>query len=266
MQGSQTDNWLHFWGALIVAFVALIQPWILALYRRIFQAPTVQAFHAGNIEIGYSAFGPTVGLNGTLTVKNKDVFIQAIDLEVVRLKDHSTHKYEWSYFRSNKVRLSQLTDMEVELAAGFILSIRQPHRYNILFIENKAQQELVSDLQKLSKAWNEFFLSKVVEISKDTSNASFDQIRPAIYDEFSHSPIHVDTWGKVDRARYWEVGDYSVTMTVKTSNPDKSFSFDWGFSLDETNATLLSYNSSEILRTMCGSGTGTWNFGNCAYK
>jgi hypothetical protein len=266
MPEEQTPTWLEQWGTLIVAFVALIQPWIVFLYKRFFKTPEIHIFKAGKIEIGYSGFGPTIGLNGTLNVENKDVFVQAIDLKLVRESDHSTHDYEWSLFRSNKVRLSQITDMEFELASGLMLSTSQPHRFNILFVENKAQQELVTELQKVQKAWSDFYWQKLIVKNQDNPAISPEQQRLAIYDEFSKSPLHVDTWNKVDRARYWNAGSYSLTMIVKTSNPDKSFTSIWRFSIDEADAIQLSYNSTEIMRSACNAGSGVWNFANCVYE
>jgi hypothetical protein len=267
MPEEQTSStWLEHWGTLIVAIAALIQPWIAYLYRRFFKPPFVRIFEAGKIEIGYSGFGPTLGLNGTLNVENKDVFVRAIDLKLVRESDHSTHNYEWSLFRSNKVRLSQPSDMEFELASGLMLSTSQPHRFNILFIENKAQQELVAEVQKLQKAWNEFLWPKLQAKMQASPSVPADQYRLAIYEEFSKTPLHVETWSKVDRARYWEAGSYSLTMTVKTSHPEKCFTSTWHFSIDDSNATLLSFNSNEIVRTACNAGTGIWNFAYCVYE
>ncbi len=263
----QSQNWLQQWGTLAIAFIALIQPWVLFFYRKFFKRPVVEVFEAGNIEIGYSAFGPTVGLNGTLKVDNKDVFIRGIEVEVVRLHDHSTHHYEWSLFRSNKVRLSQLSDMEFELAAGFVLSPSQPHRYNILFVESKAQQDLLTDLQPFTKEWNDFLLQRLSEEVKKFPNVlPADQLRLAIYEEFFQTKIHSDTFAKLERSRYWDPGEYSITMTVNTSSPNETYPSSWTFSIDEANATMLSYNTLEILRTVCGSGTGIWNFANCQYK
>lgn len=260
------QTWLEQWGTLLVASVALIQPWIAFVLKRFFKSPVVRVFEAGKIEIGYSGLGPTIALNGTLKVENKDVFIRGIDLELVRERDRSTHYYEWSLFRANKIRLSQLRDTEVELAAGFMLSTNQPHRYNILFIENKSNQELQANLQILQKGWNEYLRSKLSSRTQENPPLTYDQQRLAIYDEFSQTPLHVETWSKIDRARYWEVGSYSISMTVKTSNPDKLFKSTKRFTLDDANARSLSYNESEILQSACNVGTDTWNFAYCVYE
>lgn len=87
MPEQQAQSWLEQWGVLIVAFVALAQPWIAFLYKRFFKRPVIRVFEAGKVELGYSNFGPTIALNGTLKVENKDVFIRAIDVELVRESD-----------------------------------------------------------------------------------------------------------------------------------------------------------------------------------
>lgn len=55
-------GFLKLWGALIVAFVALAQPWIITLWRHYFRRGQIDIYETGQIELGYAEFGPTIGL------------------------------------------------------------------------------------------------------------------------------------------------------------------------------------------------------------
>ena len=59
-------EFLKGWGSLIIATVALVQPWMIALWKRFVRPGTIDIHETGTIEIGYSSFGPTIGLRGTL--------------------------------------------------------------------------------------------------------------------------------------------------------------------------------------------------------
>lgn len=226
----------------------------------------MQVFEAGTIEIGYSTFGPTVGLYGTIRAKNKDVFVSYIELEVVRLRDGATHSFDWAFFRSNKIRLSQLSDVQLELASGFVLPTSQPRHYNIVFVDNETQEQLSAGLQPFAKEWSEYLVKRGPSESKESSNVHpSDQSRLVAYEEFVDKKIHQDTLTKVDRLRYWDPGKYSITMTTETADPNIDFSNSWDFQIDEANARLLSLNSLEILRGVCAPGTEKWNVANCQY-
>ena len=59
-------DFLKIWGTLIIALFALIQPWIRAIWKKLSWQQEVDVFETGSIEIGFSSYGPTVGLQGTL--------------------------------------------------------------------------------------------------------------------------------------------------------------------------------------------------------
>ena len=82
---------LKGWGSLIVAAVALVQPWVIGLWKKFFRPGTIDIHETGTIEVGYSGFGPTIGLRGTLRAVHRDQFVRDIQLAVAKLKDDSKH-------------------------------------------------------------------------------------------------------------------------------------------------------------------------------
>lgn len=73
----------------IVSFFLIVQVRLIALWKRYMKKGQINLYETGTVEIGYSTFGPTIGINGTLRAWNKDVFVRSIDLMVVREKDKS---------------------------------------------------------------------------------------------------------------------------------------------------------------------------------
>jgi len=65
----------------IVATVALLQIWVIKLYERYFRKPCLDIYPSQNPEIGYSDWGPTVGIFGTLRAPQEDVFVRQISIE-----------------------------------------------------------------------------------------------------------------------------------------------------------------------------------------
>lgn len=127
------STFIEKFGALIIAVLALIQPWIIAIWRKYFKPGRIDFFKTGKLEIGFSSFASTIGINGTLKGLNKDMYISNIHLNLVKKKDSSQHRFEWSIFRDTKLKLSGNKDMEVELPYGIMLSTNSPQRINIQF-------------------------------------------------------------------------------------------------------------------------------------
>src|SRR5438552_10322360 len=100
---SGLPGFLKGWGSLIVAVVALIQPWVIALWRRFFRPGTIDIHETGTIEVGYSGFGPTIGLRGTLRAVHRDQFVRDIQVAIAKVKDGSKHSFEWVVFRAEKL-------------------------------------------------------------------------------------------------------------------------------------------------------------------
>lgn len=242
------------WGTLAVAVIALLQPWAGAAYRKWFRTPSVSIFPTGRVEVGYSQFGPTIGLHGALKVDQEDAFVREIELEVVRERDQATHTFYWQLFRQERGRLSELQDFEVELAAGFMLSVNKPHRYSILFSDVEVQEQIKSALETLKRSWSEFVLerfSDLEQLDQETALDLYNRTKRTLYEEFRQRENHLDAWRVIDRARYWEAGDYALTMRVHTADPQQTFEESWSFSLDEDQEEILSLNVPRILQAAC---------------
>src|SRR3989339_1799575 len=98
----QILSFLKEWAPLAAwsAVVALIISYIIMIYRSYFIKPKIEIYETGFIQVGYSQFGPTIGLLGTIRALHKDCFIPAIRLRVNKNKDSSIHDFVWFVFRA----------------------------------------------------------------------------------------------------------------------------------------------------------------------
>ena len=92
-------EWLKENPEALVAFVALIQPYLFWLYKKYWKPGSVDAYSAGHVEVGYSNFGATLGLQGALRAIDRDLFVSDISLTLTRISDSSAHTLVWTAFR-----------------------------------------------------------------------------------------------------------------------------------------------------------------------
>ncbi len=249
---------LKSYGILLVAVVALIQPWILSLLKRYFRKGKIEIYETGYPEIGYSLFGPTIGLYGTLRCINQDLFVRTIQLELGKQKDSSKHIFEWGIFRDEKITIGGKQESTLELPYAFMLSTSLPNRFNIQFHDRQVQSDMRQVINKLSEKW--FHAVAELESGRlklpESQNRSFlseaKDPYQALYEQFSKDQTHVKAYTSLDRMCYWEAGKYALTMNVLTSESDQAFEKSWSFTLNEQEVDSIRFNVIKLLQDTCG--------------
>jgi hypothetical protein len=243
-------------GPWIISGLALIQVWVIALWRR-FRKPVVEIYQSGVIEIGYGSFGPSIGILGTLRTRKRDVFVRNIQLKVVKRKDGSFHIFDWRAFRSSTISVTPTVAPNLEIASSFLLTERNPLKYNIFFVDENFIAEISTKVAQVSRKWNEYKKPKVIELEqqfkKDISallgNPMFNE---TLFDDFSKSGQTTEEFTTLDRSCYWEAGEYSLDIIVNTSRPTLQFTESFKFNLSEEDIKQLRLNAIGIIRYLCG--------------
>jgi len=266
------DDFIKSFGTLILAIYGIIQVWIMALWKKYARIGKIDIYETGTIEIGYSTFGPTIGLNGTMRALNKDIFVKSIDLMVVREKDKSQHVFRWIAFRPPKIDLAGSQPILMEIPSGFLISPNSPHRFNIVFNDNDLFEDIRHIFNNYITEWYKV-VERLTEIRPSPSGVFQPEIvaqQAAIIEEFRRSKIYLDTYTALDRKCYWETGDYSLTINVRTSKPDKVFTNNYHFSINEADSKNLKLNVITILEEPISSylriQNYPYNFAYSAYK
>jgi len=252
-------TFIEKFGVLIIAVIALIQPWIIFLWKKYFKQGEVEFFETANIEIGFSNFASTIGINGTLRTINKDLYISKISLELTKKKDQSKHTFNWVVFRDTKLNLSGNKDVEVELPYGILLSTQSPQRINIQFHDTKQQDDLRDQTDILLNSWFEF--QKEHFPYNTRTNTPDDNLKiTQLYNEFQKTKEQTDTYAKYNQEFYWEKSNYELIMKIETSRPNKTFESKFNFSLEEEECKRLRYNVLTLIDVVCNQQRLDWNF------
>jgi hypothetical protein len=238
------------WMSFVIAVVALVQPWIRGIGRKLFG--NIEIYETGAIEIGYGGFGGTVGLHGTLRAKWCDFFVSSSFAKVERLADHSQHHFDWGLFRAVKGTIKGTGDETVELPAGFILHESEPHRFNIQFHDNALQQEVQSVLTKLDTAWREGRGQAIADV-RGTKQilAAIEVYNKTSFDEFGSQPICNEIHTALRNLCYWSAGEYKLTLTFSTATPTRTFSREWFFTLTDQDIIMLLVNIYHMMTNTC---------------
>ncbi len=237
---------MKIYGALILATISLLQPWIMALWKKLFRKGKLHIHETGTIEVSYGPVGPVLNLYGTMRAIHKSVFVKSMDLLVIREKDKSQHEFKWLAFRSPLSDLSSQQHISPEIPYSFMVSPSSPHRYNIVFADIDLYNEIKPQFNMYITEW----YKAVERLKKKLPFAEQANLPPDVIkeiDEFRKSKIQIDTYALLERKCFWEPGDYSLNLFVRTSKPDQTFTKVYRFSLGEEDFDNLKLNVITIL-------------------
>jgi hypothetical protein len=272
MRNWTTDTWTAI--AAIVAFMALVQPWLLALWRRVFRRGTVEIHEAAKLEIGFSGYGHTIGVMGTFRSVHRDMFVQWLKLQLVRPTDGSVREFEWKAFRNPKLTFGttggQSSEVSLDTPFSFMVTPLQPHRFNILFADEGSVQAALPLAQQMQQEWflrvQRLGLPKL-DARMLTQPEILKKLRRAFSDQ-SASETNKHAATLLHTLNYWKAGKYQLTMFLQTARPSKTIRKTWTFTLPEAELEKLANNVDSILEDVCGMplSAGEFNFIYIAYN
>jgi len=229
---------------LWIALAALVQPWVIALYKRFVLRGRLRVYEVGNIEIGFSSFGPTIGILGSLNASQRDVFVKGAEIVVVREKDQAQAGFRWFVQRPFTWK-TEGVHTEVQPASAIAVKKDSSVNFSTLFTLPGFAEEHAAVAGAFTTAWNESELSKA-----DTQDTAARLVLLSKFSEVSPTPAKL--WEQMLGTFFWQPGDYTMTLSVLAEKPTPAFTKRWRFRLSADDTNLLKGNITMIVRTLAG--------------
>lgn len=241
--------------AAIIALTALFRPDITRLIERHRSRLDIHPAAASRLEIGFSNFGPTLGLQGTIRAIGSDAFITSGRVIIERIADHLRHDFDWAVFR--QLVLSGSPQQGVELASGFALPAQSPRRFNVQFHDTTTAERYRQALNDLQQLWISYLQGQGVVLAGMPPT----QLR-SLYDAFyiAENAKIANIHQLIDREFYWIAGKYRLKLIVSTSRPEREFIFEYTFELTAAESTIVRLNTVGCLMATCDVPDLIFNF------
>lgn len=257
-QFSWQEFFRHWLVADVIALIALVQPYIYWGWKRYFRKGRIDVHETAKVEVGYSTYGSTIAVLGTLRAVHEDQFVRSIELVLTRIRDNMQRRFEWLAFRPATIVLAGPAEVKLEVASGFMLLTSEPWKYHIVFLDPQLQTEITSVLDRVRNAWIKFLDENGGMLPGANLNDLFQQFRVTM--------DHVNTFADLDRLLDWQPVEYSINVRVNTANPNRTFTRQLRFSVALTDVEVLRLNRFKIIEEACGIQTTlVYNFGYCKY-
>ena len=228
------DN-IEFFG-FVIALLAFIRPELGKIYNYFFCSLT---FHksSGLLEVGYYEYGPTIGVSGTFSCKNKGLFIKNIKLSVTRKSDMATYNFSWGVFRY--LNIANNENNKIELAYPFNIGPNTSRNLDIQFHDVITKDKMAGPLQTLVTNYSEFLREKNI-IFNSLDIKEKERVKKLYLSEPNHNHINLDAYNSVLDEFYWREGDYESKIIVETDV--KNFIYPIKFFISAEQSKLLKLN------------------------
>ena len=249
------DDFIKNYGTLTIAIYGVVQVWIIGIWNRYFRKGTLEIHKTSKLEVGYSNFGPTIALNGTLRAKDTNVFISNAQITIKRKSNNSTRIFNWTAFRSPQIKIGKTEPITLEMPSGFIVNIDSPYRFHIFFSDYDTQKELEPYLIKVNNDWTTFLNNKNEEINsvsseKDTNISNY--IEYLFNSEFTKTTKSFnDAFDILNRKVYWEPGEYEAELVFTSDAKGELVKDIWKFKIAQKDFDQLRLNSISTLSELC---------------
>lgn len=213
------------------------------VWRNFIIKPRLDSFIAPIAEVGYSHYGPTFAIAGTLTARNTVALIYNICTEITNANKKSAHFMDWFAFRSAQHTMGNFSELELTMTSKFTITPKKIHKYNILFIDNGRFSEMKPLLQAIKTAWAEY----LVTAAKDNQ-----PIHPGkLFSEFQQLRLVADATARLKTITYWEPGHYQAKIRITAENPKQLFDITKYFFLTPEDTETLLNNTPKIIANIC---------------
>ena len=229
----------------VAVIYGVIQPWLIAFYRKFIRSGKIDIHETSRIEVGFSGTAPTIELNGTLRVLNKDVFVRSMELVITRDKDKAEHVFYWAAFCPPHISSMGIRMSPMEIPAGFLISQNSPHRYNIIFEDSDTSKEIEDLFNKYNAKCSDILAQLNILWPPRAGHDPSQKIKAkqqTLIEDFRNTDAYKDIRNHLASKCYWHHGNYNLLIKVITSKPDKVFSKAFCFTISESDAKKLMLN------------------------
>jgi len=213
-------------------------------FKNFFQKPHLKNHLSETLEVGYTQFGPTLGIAGTLTAVDNVTFIHNILLVIQRLYDGSHYQFNWLAFRPHRFKLTFDWGIDFKAPSKFLLTPASPFTYNILFSDQNQYSRINPTLKLVKAEW---------ETAQDklALNAGPAQ-RTKLFEEFTRRQETLAAHGQLVHSCYWEEGSYALSAIFVDKDNKPILEAQRLFKLTHADVEQLKNNAGMIVADICG--------------
>ena len=220
--------------ALILSAIAIVIPIIQAAYKKWIATAKVKFYPTGQATLFFNQSGSYIRINGVIESERSAATIKKMSIVLTRKRDDRKLNLVWSCL---------ISPVNASMLGNYVQTTEAAHPFRV-------------EADSVACAFVEYSDpsdSSGIKIRKECSNLAplvLQSGKNHTYEEalaiFSKSPEYIDAKNSLSNEFYWEIGKYSVDVSVEY-NKRKAKTFSYEFTVTEQNSMDLRNNIDESL-------------------
>lgn len=241
------------WGTFGIAVLGVVQPYAYAVWRRYFRARRISIYESFAPDVEFAAFGPSVGLTGTIWNRNASSLITRIDLRVTRLPDGEERVL--SAFMSRKRSISNQDGgkdlLKMEPWIAFQADSDSAHPYDILFLDPGSRAAMAAIGDKFRAAWSAYTATHSPAQVAWTPEQQQAQ-RVELFNQAKDAAFVTTARDAVKPLFFWQAGRHRLTIEIRCEEDQHVFRQSWDITLTAEHVKALQANVDTLIALNCG--------------
>ena len=221
--------------ATILAFFALVQPWIIKWWMSYFNPLKLSFIRPKKISLFYNKSGSYVYIDGVIESKNRSIVVRDIEVKIVRDNNKTELNLDWSTFRAPVFQqIGNNSVVTNEVAHPFVIA-----KDTLIPVYTEFALANQDEVDQLECVYNEM-ATLTMRLVESISN--YDQVKA----ELEASDVYKRNREKLLENFYWKEGKYYMDLII-TYNDDNKKTFRFCFDLNGHDSARLKANIEKAL-------------------
>ncbi len=237
------------WVTFGIAILGVLQPGAIVLYRRYFRARKISIYQQGRLDIGFSSFGPCLGMTGLIRNENVPSVLTTLDLVLTNLDDGRCMTLRPFLNRSRKVSDSALgvvPTIEATTWVAFQIERDNSIPFDVTFAHAEIRRTIEGAMQNYLATLTAFVAVTLREQPIATERERIEAIM-RILPTVSEQPFHREARAVLANAMLWTAGRYELAMVVSDADETRTFRKTWNLRLTSDEIAGLTANIDRVL-------------------
>jgi hypothetical protein len=273
---SQATDWAKT-VAIVISFVALAQPWVIALYKKYWRRRALVIVPSGRLEVAFSLpFASNLTIKGSIYSKNRASLIRTMNVSVQHEQTDYTRELKAHLLRDPKLTFgSNVMTASAEMAGAIHIDEDEIASFYITFIDYNDFNGFELTAPRTYKKWEDFMAPRLLDYIKKIGPRPTDQEKAIAYEtaaqpfietsfsEFLNTAPAQAIANELRALFHWPEGTYRMTLSCEVQDDRHRYAETWRFSMDPLQVGNLQNNVTRMMRDMCQLTTA--GFAYCAY-
>jgi hypothetical protein len=221
---------------VIVSVVAFLRPELTKLFKKFFGG--VEIHLHPEIEIGFNAHGPNLGLIFSIRSKYSNILIKKIFIDVSKNNENFERRFEWLF--SRKRDFLNNANSKINPVLPFVINDNVEKPVDLFFNDKLCVEKMREPLLEAGNDFYKFLKKKNVSINFE-SYESFTAILKS-YDQDVDFKNSYDLHSFLNRQNYWEEGKYKAVISIETDRGMEKHKLKFSFEINKDMEENIRHN------------------------